>query len=81
MEPTKTIADWERDQNLQLNDLGDRTLDSQVTFVVFVELMGTYGFIGVDHEERLAFLKKARHDITRKNMVDSSLSYPSTGRG
>lgn len=69
-ETTKTMKQWESELNIVFNDYdGKKKLTRQE--VSNLQLGG--GAVGVDVEGRTKWLKENGYEVTRENLVDTSL--------
>lgn len=68
----KIVAEWEKELGQFLN--GDVAGNKQVTQDEFIELTQEQGFIGVNYELRVEWLKENGYDVTRENLTNSDLS-------
>ncbi len=74
MADTKKVIDWEREKGVMIIDLGDLKQDSQITEEDFMKHFTKYNTHGVSFDDRIQFLKDNGYELTRANMMDSSLS-------
>lgn len=76
MSETKKVVDWEREKQQMVKDLGKHDLaqDTEITEDQFMELILAEETAPVFFEDRIKFLKENSYDVTRANMLDSSLS-------
>lgn len=72
MESVKTIGEFEKEQGKLLR--GDVDPTQEISMSEFTTLSQTNGFTGVDHAKRIEFLEANGYEVTRENMVDSTLS-------
>lgn len=68
----KTIEELEIEKGYVI--LGDVDLKEKLTDEEFISLAETNGFHGVNFEDRIKFLKDNGYEVTRENLIDSSLS-------
>ena len=69
----KTLEAFEKERGFII--LGDIDLKREITEEELLELMHSNGFHGVDFEKRIKFLEDNGYEVTRDNLIDSSLSY------
>jgi len=70
-EQTKTLEEWERQKGLVVRNLGSRKPGHQLTEEDFMTIND---FVGVNYEDRIAFLKANGYEVNRANLIDSGLS-------
>lgn len=71
MNETKTIRDWEKQKGFIVKTATD--LDQQMTEQEF-DAISLSEKHGVDHESRTQFLNDNGYEVTRENMINTSLS-------
>lgn len=76
MADTKTIEQHERERNLMARDRKKYPADKKLTDDEFTEIFtgDINNFVGVNHEDRIEFLKTNGYPVTHENMIDSELS-------
>jgi len=66
---TKLFKNWEKEKNIMVNipDVSDE--NQRVTEEYFQQIVDLYGFTGVNHDDRIKFLKDNNYEVTRENMT------------
>lgn len=70
----KTLREIELERGFLVPDANAKKLDSPIDEDEIKELVSTGKAVGVNHADRVKFLQDNGYAVTRKNMVDSSLS-------
>lgn len=73
-EVKKTFIDWEEKLGVMVRDADEKTLKSKITEAEFRESWGAGIPSGVNHKQRIKFLKDNGYEVTRENMLDGQLS-------
>lgn len=71
MSESKTIGDFEKEQGMIVLGEDPTTIITRADF----DALPQYKKIGVNHEDRVAFLEANGYEVTRENMVDVNLSH------
>lgn len=72
----KTIAEFEKEKGcIVVRSASGNEIDPKVSITEEeFDAIPQETKIGVNHKDRIAFLKKNGYEVTRENMIDSSLS-------
>ena len=70
----KTVAEWERTENVMIASDDEEKLASVITRSEFIELLKTEEIVGVSFADREQWLGHNGYEVTRTNMRDASLS-------
>lgn len=68
----KTIEEWEKELGFIVID--DTDISKKITGKEAGELFMSPSAKGVDHEQRIAFLKENGYEVNRENLADHELS-------
>jgi hypothetical protein len=70
----KTLAEWEQELHILIVDADPADLEKKVAEPDAAQLMMDGKARGVNHADRIAFLKANGHKVTRENMINPNLS-------
>lgn len=75
MDSSKTISEWEKERGILFVDREKFPANKKFTEAEMDEAMDNIGnFRGVNHADRIKFLKANGYPVTHENMLDSDLS-------
>lgn len=70
-----TISDYEKSHNIIALDRSKYPADKKIDDSFSETVAGNIGdFLGMNHKDRIEFLKKNGYELTHENMVNSDLS-------
>lgn len=80
-EKKQSIELWEKEANLLFTNITDDGLKKEITSDEFQNTIATSPFIGMNHSDRIKFLKDNGYEVTRENMANPELSVKQPSEG
>lgn len=77
MSSKKLITTWEKEKGLILLNVKDPSQKISEEDFNDILAQGMQSHIGVNHEDRIKFLKDNGHEVTRENMINGFLTIKS----